>query len=73
MHAIQIQSFAALKSFDRKPSKTFNALASLFTAIEEGFSKAERYESLTCKSDNELAARGLRREDLPHLAMFGKR
>jgi uncharacterized protein YjiS (DUF1127 family) len=72
MHAIQIRSFAALQSSDSKPSKTLNTLATLFSAVEEGFNKAEHYEALTRKSDDELAARGLRREDLARLAMFGK-
>jgi hypothetical protein len=72
MHAIQIRSFAVLQSYDRKPSKFFSTLASFFSAIEEGFNKAEQYEVLTRKSDSELAACGLRREDLPRLAMFGR-
>jgi uncharacterized protein YjiS (DUF1127 family) len=72
MYAIQIRSFATLPSCERKPSSPLSTLASLFTAIEEGFNKAGRYEALTRKSDSELAAHGLRREDLPRLAMFGK-
>jgi hypothetical protein len=66
MQAIQIRSFAALPSCDKKPSKTLSALASFFSVVEEGFNKAEHYEALARKSDNELAARGLRRQDLPH-------
>ena len=72
MHTIQIRSLAALQSSDSKASKTLRTLASLFSAVEEGFNKAEQYEALARKSDAELAARGLRREDLPRLAMFGK-
>jgi hypothetical protein len=44
----------------------------LLEAVSEGFNKAELYERLARKSDAELAALGLRREDLPRFVMFGK-
>jgi hypothetical protein len=48
------------------------SLGSLLAAVGEGFNKAELYERLARKSDAELAALGLRREDLPRVVMFGK-
>jgi hypothetical protein len=48
------------------------SLGSLLEAVSEGFNKAELYERLARKSDAELAALGLRREDLPRFVMFGK-
>jgi hypothetical protein len=71
MQAIQIRSFAALPSCEKKPSKTLSTLAPFFSVIEEGFNRAEHYEALARKSDDELAARGLRREDLPHYVWKG--
>jgi hypothetical protein len=62
-----------LPSRNKKPSKTLSALASFFSVVEEGFNKAEQYEALMCKSDNELAALGLRRQDLPHYVWRLKR
>jgi uncharacterized protein YjiS (DUF1127 family) len=41
--------------------------------IEEGLNKAERYQALNRMSDADLAARGLKREDLPRAVMFGRR
>jgi uncharacterized protein YjiS (DUF1127 family) len=46
--------------------------ATLVGAIEEGMRKAERYQTLTRKTDAELAELGLKREDLPRSVMFGK-
>jgi hypothetical protein len=46
--------------------------ASLVGAIEEGLRKAERYQTLSRKTDAELAELGLQREDLPRAVMFGK-
>jgi uncharacterized protein YjiS (DUF1127 family) len=46
--------------------------ATLVGAVEEGMRKAERYQALTRKTDAELAELGLKREDLPRIAMFGK-
>jgi hypothetical protein len=48
------------------------SLGSLLEAVSEGFNKAERYERLTRESTAELAALGLRRENLPRVVMFGK-
>ena len=72
MQTIQIRSFAARQSHDTRQSKTLGVLASFCSAVAEGVSKAEQYETLTHKSSSELAVLGLRREDLPRLAMFGK-
>jgi hypothetical protein len=66
-----IQSFAVLQSSDKEPSRIQSALASFFSVVEEGFNKAEQYEALMRKSDSELAALGLRREDLPHYVWKG--
>jgi uncharacterized protein YjiS (DUF1127 family) len=46
--------------------------ATLLGAIEEGMRKAERYQTLTRKTDAELAELGLKREDLPRTVMLGK-
>jgi uncharacterized protein YjiS (DUF1127 family) len=48
------------------------SLGSLLEAANEGFNKAELYERLARKSDQELAALGVRRKDLPRVVMFGK-
>jgi hypothetical protein len=47
-------------------------LGSLLAAVSEGFNKAQLYERLARKSDVELAALGLRREDLAPFVMFGR-
>jgi hypothetical protein len=73
MQAIPAQSLALLHSFDSKSCKIFaTTLATIFSAVEEGFSKAEQYEVLARKSEGELAVLGLTREDLPRFVMFGK-
>jgi uncharacterized protein YjiS (DUF1127 family) len=46
-------------------------LAALLSAFREGIGKARRYQVLTRKSDTELAALGISREDLPRHVMFG--
>ena len=48
------------------------SLGSLLAAASQGLSKARTYERLACKSDADLAALGLRREDLPRIVMFGR-
>jgi uncharacterized protein YjiS (DUF1127 family) len=48
-------------------------LVDLAAAIAEGFITAARYQRLSRMSDPELAALGLNREDLPRVAIFGKR
>jgi uncharacterized protein YjiS (DUF1127 family) len=72
MQAIQAQALAILPTCDSKPSKILTTLAAFFSAVEEGFTKCEQYEALAHKSDGELAALGITREDLPRLVMFGK-
>jgi uncharacterized protein YjiS (DUF1127 family) len=72
MQAIRAQSVALLHSSNSKPSKILTTLATVISAVEDGFSKAEQYEALARKSDSELAALGLTREDLPRFVMFGK-
>ena len=72
MQAIQAQSLVLLRSDDSKPSKILTTLTTFFSAVEEGFNKAEQYEALARKSDSELAELGINREDLPRVVMFGK-
>jgi hypothetical protein len=45
----------------------------LLLGIAEGVAAARRYESLAALSEAELARRGLAREDLARVAMFGDR
>jgi hypothetical protein len=73
MQAIQAKSVALLQNCGSKPSKILTTLATVTSAVEDGFNKAEQYEVLARKSDSELAALGLKREDLPRFVMFGKR
>ena len=47
--------------------------SNLMAVIEEGLNKAERYQALNRMSDADLAARGLKREELPRAVMFGRR
>jgi uncharacterized protein YjiS (DUF1127 family) len=72
MQAIQAQSVALLQNYDSKPSKILTTLATIISAVEDGFNKAQQYEVLARKSDGELAALGLTREYLPRFVMFGK-
>jgi uncharacterized protein YjiS (DUF1127 family) len=72
MQAIQAQSDALLRNCDSKPGKLLTTLLTFFSAMEEGFNKTGQYEALARKSDSELAALGLTREDLPRFVMFGK-
>jgi hypothetical protein len=72
MQAIQAQSLAMLPTSDSKPSKILTALATFFSAVEEGFNNVEQYEILARKSNSELAALGLARKDLPRVVMFGR-
>jgi uncharacterized protein YjiS (DUF1127 family) len=71
MHAIQPQSIAHPRNCERKRGKIINTLAAFFSAVEEGFNKAEQYEALAHKSDHELAALGVTPEDLPRFVTFG--
>jgi uncharacterized protein YjiS (DUF1127 family) len=72
MQAIQTQSIALLQNYDSKPNKIVTALATIFSALEEGFSKCEQYEALARKSDSELAALGVSREELARFVMIVK-
>jgi uncharacterized protein YjiS (DUF1127 family) len=45
-------------------SKVLTTLTIFSAAVEEGFNKADQYETLARKSDRELAALGLSRKDL---------
>jgi uncharacterized protein YjiS (DUF1127 family) len=72
MQAIQAQSIALLQNCSSKPSKILTTLVTICSAVGEGIGKAEQYEVLAHKSDSELAALGLTREDLPRFVMFGK-
>jgi hypothetical protein len=47
-------------------------LNALFSAFQEGFGKARRYQTLARKSDAELEQLGIDRDQLPRIVMFGK-
>jgi uncharacterized protein YjiS (DUF1127 family) len=72
MQVVQTQSIALPRNCERKRGKIINTLATFFSAVEEGFNKAEQYEALAHKSDRQLAALGVTREDLPRLVMLGR-
>jgi hypothetical protein len=72
MLAIQVQPIVLLNSYDIKRSKIVSTLAKIFSAVEEGFNKAECYEALSRKSGGERAVPCRTREDLPRFVMFGK-
>jgi len=48
-------------------------LCNFAIGIVEGIEAQRRYERLAHLSDRELARRGLSRDDLPHVALFGDR
>jgi hypothetical protein len=74
MRSHSADTIAFRASLARKnKQKSSISLGSLLEAASEGFNKAEFYERLARKSDAELAALGLRREDLARFVMFGKR
>jgi hypothetical protein len=61
-----------LQNCERKQSKIGTTLATIFSAVEEGFNKCEQYEALGRKSDSELATLSVTREDLARFVMIGK-
>jgi uncharacterized protein YjiS (DUF1127 family) len=74
MHSYSINAIAVSDGLVcETKQKSHVSPGSLLEAACEGFNKAELYERLARKSDAELAALGLRREDLPRIAMFGRR
>jgi hypothetical protein len=48
-----------------------DTLARFFAAIVEGMRNADRYQRLARKTYAELTQLGVRRQDLPHIGMFG--
>lgn len=49
----------------------FTFLRHVAAAVREGLEFASRYRTLSVKSDRELAALGLSREDLPRVTVQG--
>ena len=47
-------------------------LSDLAEGIREGQQLARRYDALARRSDAELARLGIKREDIPHVVMFGR-
>jgi uncharacterized protein YjiS (DUF1127 family) len=47
-------------------------LSDLAEGIREGQQLARRYDALARQSDAELARLGIKREDIPHVVMFGR-
>jgi hypothetical protein len=72
MQFFQAHFVARLQNYERDRSNVLTTLTAFFAAIEEGFDRARRYEALARRSDSELAALGLSREDLLHFVMLGK-
>jgi len=48
-------------------------LNGLADGVREGIALAARYDTLSHKSDQELARMGLRRQDVPRAAVLGRR
>jgi hypothetical protein len=73
----QMQTHFVVPLQNYESNRTLNnllrTLKTFFSAVEEGFDKAQKYEALTRKLDSELAALDLSREDLPRFVMFGKK
>ncbi|MBO0758535.1 MAG: hypothetical protein J2P54_22015 [Bradyrhizobiaceae bacterium] len=72
MQFVQAQFAALLQNYESNQSKVLTTLSKVLTtltafsaAVREGVNKAEQDEALARKSDRELAALGLSREDLP--------
>ena len=53
-------------------SRFFRPAADLFTGIRLARAMAHRYDVLSALSDVGLAARGIKREDIPSLVVNGK-
>ena len=62
----------ALRAIRERKRDSRVSIGSYLAAVGEGFNKAEFYEWLARKSDAELAAFGVEREELPRVVMFGK-
>ena len=58
---------------NRGPGGFLGFLNSLADGLREGITLAARYDSLSAKSDEELARIGLRRQDVPRAALLGRR
>jgi hypothetical protein len=55
------------------PRRSFTRLVlNLINGFREAQEISYRYEQLAHLSDAELTARGMRREDLPHIALTGR-
>lgn len=63
MATVAVQSGAGL-SFLRAFAKPFSAINSFFIALAEAGSRMQRIEALNAMSDEDLAAKGLSREDI---------
>jgi hypothetical protein len=47
-------------------------IAAFFEGIEEAHQLAQRYKTLSQMTDTQLAARGLKREDIPQAVLDGR-
>jgi len=47
-------------------------LSDLLEGVREGRELATRYDALARRTDSELAALGIKREDIPQVVMFGR-
>lgn len=54
-----------------EPSRLFRGLGAFVASIAEGLRAHRRCQELWTLSDAQLNARGISREDIPHVAMFG--
>ena len=64
-----------MRSFESRTALTQdtpNMLFLLASAFAEGFSKAQRYQTLASRSEQELAALSVTHQDLPRFVMFGR-
>ena len=64
-----------MRSFESRTAVTQdrpNMLSLLASAFAEGFSKAQRYQTLASRSEHELAALSVTHQDLPRFVMFGR-
>jgi hypothetical protein len=56
----------------RRRNRFFRRLVDLFHGIQLARAMAHRYDLLSRLSDDQLAARGIERQDIPHLVVNGK-
>jgi hypothetical protein len=50
----------------------WETVSDFVAAIREGLATAARYEAMECKTDAELAQLGLRRADIPRVALANR-